>query len=103
MDAPLKRPLPGFRVLSRVLGARRAVRTPIRWCGSAPSICSKMPPANQIWPLVSPLLFDPVRGVRFISIVWLAAYANAAQERGDPKAIFKDPIPKFRPDLCCRL
>ena len=60
-------------------------------------------PANQIWPLVSPLLSDPVRGVRFIFIVWLAAYANAAQERGDPKTIFKDPMPKFRPDLCCRL
>jgi hypothetical protein len=46
--------------------------------------------ANQIWPLVSPLLSDPVRGVRLIFIVWLAAFANSAQERDDPKAIFKD-------------
>jgi hypothetical protein len=47
-------------------------------------------PANQIWPLVSPLLPDPVRGVRFIFIVWLAAFANSAQERGDSKTLYEN-------------
>ena len=40
-------------------------------------------PAGQIWPLVSPLLADPVRGVRIKAVALLAAVPTASQPKPD--------------------
>ena len=56
---------------------KRASRSPIPWCGSARSTCSTRVPPDQLWPLVSPLLSDPVRGVRIRAAV--AACRRAAR------------------------
>ena len=88
MDGPLKRPLPPLRVFIARPWRETGCSDPDPMVRIGALDTLENAPANQIWPLVSPLLSDPIGGVRFISIVWLAAYANAAQERGDPKTIF---------------
>jgi Flp pilus assembly protein TadD len=40
-------------------------------------------PANQLWPLVSPLLSDPVKGVRIRAVSLLAAVPSASQPAAD--------------------
>ena len=50
----------------------RASPIPIRWCASARSTCWKARRRAQLWPLVSPLLSDPVRGVRIRAASLLA-------------------------------
>ena len=40
-------------------------------------------PATQIWPLVSPLLSDPSRGVRIRAVALLAAVPTASQPPAD--------------------
>ncbi len=40
-------------------------------------------PANQVWPLVAPLLSDPVRGVRIKAVALLAAVPTASQPAAD--------------------
>ena len=58
-------------------------RTPIRWFGSALSTCSSTCRPAQIWPLASPLLSDPVRGVRVRAASLLAAVPTANQPPAD--------------------
>src|SRR5262249_28007672 len=40
-------------------------------------------PANQLWPLVSPLLSDPIEGVRIRAVSLLAAVPTASQPSTD--------------------
>jgi predicted CXXCH cytochrome family protein len=40
-------------------------------------------PANQLWPLVSPLLSDPIEGVRIRAVSLLASVPTASQPAGD--------------------
>jgi len=40
-------------------------------------------PANQLWPIVSPLLSDPVQGVRIRAVAMLAAVPSASQPEAD--------------------
>jgi Flp pilus assembly protein TadD len=40
-------------------------------------------PANQLWPLISPLLSDPVQGVRIRALALLAATSTASQPAAD--------------------
>jgi predicted CXXCH cytochrome family protein len=40
-------------------------------------------PADQVWPFVSPLLADPVRGVRIRAVSLLAAVPTASQQKAD--------------------
>jgi Flp pilus assembly protein TadD len=40
-------------------------------------------PANQLWPLVSPLLLDPIKGVRIRAASLLAAVPTASQPAAD--------------------
>jgi tetratricopeptide (TPR) repeat protein len=40
-------------------------------------------PANQLWPLVAPLLSDPIKGVRIRAVSLLAAVATGSQPAAD--------------------
>ena len=85
-------------------GAQRGSRTPIRWCGSAPSTCSKVLPPAQLWPLVSPLLADPSRGVRIRAVALRGCRSGRAPAGGRPRAlrarsgrVRRRPAPQCRP------
>ena len=51
-------------------------------------------PANQLWPIVSPLLSDPVQGVRIRAVAMLAAVPTANQPEAD-RARFDNAAAEF--------
>ena len=63
--------------------ARRACRTPIPMVRIGALDMLERVPANQLWPLVSPLLSDSNRGVRIRAAALLAAVPTASQPAAD--------------------
>ncbi len=72
------------RVSSANIGpARSALSIPTRCCASGRWTCWKTCQPSRIWPLASPLLSDPVRGVRIRAASLLAGVPTASQPRAD--------------------